>query len=174
MSTSDDSARALQEILRESERAVDGSLRALEEFDDKVEQMLTLAVAVLGGGLAIAGFTVSRPTSTSLSALVALSCGVTLSLGAGASFLSAYLRPADGGFASGTPHPRWLAERARSEDLDLAEHLVAVILTLSVAFETNVSMVVRGSKALRLGVRALLAAVAAFAGAVMFLVGGAQ
>lgn len=46
------SGEILPEILREAERALDHSLRALEELDDKSEQLIALAMATVGAELA--------------------------------------------------------------------------------------------------------------------------
>ena len=48
--------------MRQMERYVDHQIRAAEELDDKTEQLLTLAIAGIGGGIALSYFVPPAPT----------------------------------------------------------------------------------------------------------------
>lgn len=60
----------LREMLREMERVIDHQIRALEEQDDKSEQLIRLVIAALAGGIALGSFLVRGSPKPSVGILV--------------------------------------------------------------------------------------------------------
>lgn len=116
----------LREMLREAERDIDHQIRAIEEEDDKTEQSLALAVAVLAGALALASLVagqgrIDRPF------LLATAGGAALNILALLRLLDAYAGLRQTRSVHVGPRLDWLAEKVRDSGWGFADHLSSLI-----------------------------------------------
>lgn len=145
----------LAEMLREAERVVDRILRITEEQDDKSEQAIALAVATLGGGLALATFGVTRGQVGAV-ALAALALAAALNLAALRQLIDAYLGLASGVSLQLGPHPGWLAERSNDAQWTIESHVAAVLKAHERDIRTNLAALERVARRRRVGLKLVL------------------
>jgi hypothetical protein len=155
----DPRAALLVEMVREAERVLDRVLRSMEEQDDKTEQGIALAIATLGGGLAIASLSeAARPIL-----LAAIGVGAALNLAAVAGFLDAYV-----GISGGVPlclalDPRWLVDTAADDTWSLERHLEALVGAYGEAIRANVRALALVAQRRKRALTWLMASVAVYA-----------
>lgn len=115
-------------MLREAERVIDHQVRALEELDDKSEQMITVTIAALAGGVAM-GLLLAQESLGLSSPAATLSLGLAgaLNLLALGMFLFAYLGGTAHTEVEVGPSIRWLVEKSNDETWDEPTHLVSAI-----------------------------------------------
>ncbi|MBI4393565.1 MAG: hypothetical protein HY556_07195 [Euryarchaeota archaeon] len=165
--------RRLGEVIRQMERYVDHQITVAEELDDKIEQLLALAVASFGGGLALL---LSQPTAlvggdpilTPSAALLVLSLVVNLI--SASLFLDAYvgILPARAPQIGPGADPAWLAEVALEPRWTMAHIQFSTIKGLKDRATENQGELVRVGSLRRLGLVALFVSLFLY-GVVIFL-----
>ena len=162
----------LAEMLREAERAVDQQLKVLEELDDKSEQLLAVALATLGSGLALVTFASGREAlllDPSFRGLVGLA--IVSNLCALLAVLRGYVGAGQGRERFAGPSPRWLKEKANLSDWTMERHQVTVIGGFADWFDHNAALMDAQRRTHRLGVLVLAVAVLLYAWAGIYVLG---
>lgn len=155
-------APLLAEMLSEAERVLDHQVHALEELDDKVEQLLALSVAVLLGAFALAAFLAERAGAWRLYA-AGLSGGGLWNVAAIVRFARAYGVVDREVETQAGPDTYWLVERARDPAWSADAHLPQVLGAVHNRIEANGEMAAFVSQERADGLRWLLAALVVYA-----------
>jgi hypothetical protein len=158
----------LREMVREAERLVDHQLQAMEELDNKSEQMIKLSVALLAGGAALAGFTIRHLVAYAGGAfLAALGVAATLNGTAIVSFVASYVGLRHQTDAHVGPHPRWLKQKPVDEGWTLALHVGSLIQGYADYSDHNVGRMRTSARRRVRGLALLAAALIGYASAVV-------
>jgi hypothetical protein len=160
----------LAEMLREAERVADRILRMTEEQDDKSEQTIALGVAILGGGVGLAGLAAGRADLDG-AALAALALAGSANLVALHRFLGAYVGARGASSLHLGPDPAWLAERARQPEWSARFHILAVLEGHASDIEVNRRAIANVVRRRRSGLQLLLFALGCYALCAFYIVG---
>lgn len=174
--TPDDEPRAvvpvdLRELLREAERVIDHQIRALGDLDRKSEQMITLGVAALGGGLAI-GLLLVREASGPVGPFVVILLAALANLVALAMFVNAYVgapRPSE---AHVGPSLNWLQQKANDPDWTGERHYISVLADHATYGGHNLGMMKHAARWRRQGLAWLGGALIGYLASLVFILGG--
>lgn len=149
--------RFLARLVRQSERAIDHQVRALEELDDKIERMMTIAVSAIGVALALATVVFQAPTLAPGPAFEgSLLAGIVLNLAALLSLYDGYvglLRRIE--FHVG-PRPDTWNRRLKDASWNEEAFLRGMLASSAEYFRFNARTETRKQAARRLGVYLLL------------------
>lgn len=150
-------------MLRESERTIDQQVRAMEELDDKSEHMLTLGVAALGGGAALATFAIANARlSVDAVFLAGVFIAGSLNLLALLLLSASYI-----GFRQHIerhvgPRLAWIAEKSNDATWRLLDHYLSLVMDYPSYEDWNAKRMAASAKKRRYGLNALLLAVLAY------------
>lgn len=150
-------------MLREQERVIDHQVRALEEQDDRSEQMIRLGIAALAGGIALGSLLVRGSTAPSGRILASLAIAAVLNLASIVLVVHAYVgfrRHSEGHVG---PDPGWIAEKAMDGSWTLEEHLLSLIVDHPRYSDHNMTVMNRIADRRRKGVYLLLSSLLAYA-----------
>lgn len=170
----EESVRRLAEMLREAERALDHQVRALEEQDDKSEQLITLGVAAIGGGLALALIALREPSRPGgLPGPVLFGAASLFNLVAIAMFLNSYI-----GFfrhveAHVGPSLDWLKDKSNDPEWSLANHYVSLLSDTANYAKHNLARMLHSTRWRRRGLYWLSASISGYLAASLLIRGGA-
>lgn len=153
----------VREVIRLQERAVDNQVRALEEHDDRTEQMLKIAISALAGGLAIGAFLAERLGGPALGLLVPLSAGGIANLIGIAYFLRSYGALVEEITVDVGPSPTWLADTPVRQRWDAPTLKEATVHGYSAYYRRNQTVVEFNERQRRGGTRWIGLAVALYA-----------
>ena len=170
----DPDAPILAELTRESERIIDIQVRAFERAEDRSDRLMSLSLAVLGGGLSVGAFVAAGdPRWARYAALSLVVLGVILNL---ASFLL-FLRASPGLLEHHDVRPgpslSVLARRAGNETWVLADHYQVYIDAMAECHIENLANLARAVIGRQRGLRLVLCAIGAYALA-LFLIAGSS
>jgi hypothetical protein len=159
----------LRESLREAERVLDHQMEALQEVDDKAEQVLAVTLATTGGGLAFFAYASAKvDPGRSFGFILVFAVGFAANVLAAAAFLSGYLGFVNPTVVQAGPAPAWIAQRTTDPSWSERDHLRSVIAGHARYFANN-ERIFRQVRAWTLGGFALLAlAVVCYAGAAFY------
>lgn len=167
-----ESLTLLAEMLRESERILDHQVKALEELDDKSEQMLGLGVALLGGGVAFGVLvTTSNALAVNSTFIGLLASAGLLNVAALAFFVGSYI-----GFVRHTevhvgPSLAWIRDKSNEASWSLMDHYLSVLFDIPSYYDWNNRKSVAAARRRQVGVYVLLVAVALYGIAFLFILG---
>jgi len=164
----------LAELAREAERIIDVQLRAFERAEDRSDRLMSVSLAVLGGGLSVGAFVSAGDLP--LTRDVALSLVVVGAAFNLASFLL-FLRASPGLLehhdARPGPAPSVLARRAANKTWGLADHYQVLIDAMAECHVENLANLAHALIARKRGLRLVLCAIGSYAFA-LFLIAGSS
>ena len=169
---SDDDAR-LAELLRQQERYIDHQLRRHEELLDQIEQLLSLAVALGGGGVALlrwtAGYAAAGRGWLDLTVVVAVTVGLASAFVAALVLLDLYigLTARRAPRIEAGPDPGWVREIAGNRAWNLQHVRHAIIRGLDERVARNRVRPARLGRRRRASVLGLLVAVGTYGIAIL-------
>lgn len=146
----------LESILRQMERYVDHQVRAVEELDDKIEQLLAIDLLLLGLGITLLDRAVGRslvdPGAPSLVLTGPLVVGFLAVVGSMILLIRGYVGVGSsrGPRHQAGPDPGWLAQAAEEEGWTRSHFLHGLIKGYERWAEDNeneISRIVRGRRA---------------------------
>lgn len=162
----------LAEMVREAERVLDHQVRAAERLDERSQQGVALATAALGGALALGSLVAgSAPRSADHLFLPLLAGGGVLNLFALFQLLQAHAGLREGGTLRVAPGLAWLDSKAGQRTWTLLLHLRSVIAGARAYEEYNRRALLETAARRRRGLAALLASLAVYAAAYLYVFG---
>lgn len=154
----------LAEMLREAEKIVDHQVQAIEEMDDKAEQMIGIGIGTLGGGLALAAFLADRTGVTGIVApYSAVAIPLSLSVAAILFFLESYIGILNPRSAAVGPDLRWIREKSNDSGWGLKDHYLSVLAAYPNFYDANMKKMEHSVTWRRRGLFVLMIAVASYA-----------
>ena len=168
----------LAELARETERILDLQVKAFERAEDKSDRLISLSLAVLGGGLSLATLALAlalalggRGSWREAVGLGPMSLGAAFNLGSLVLFLRASPGLLEHHDVRLGPAPSALARRALDKTWELADHYLNFIDAMADCHVENLANLARAVTARQRGLRLLLCAIGAYALAVLFIAG---
>lgn len=161
------------EISRQMERFVDHQIRASEELDDKIEVLLSLALTLTGGGVAL--LRLSAPPEARFFTAAPIALGIVLASSSAILLLHGYI----GVTRRSAPRihpgadPEWLAGIAGDPSWSLAHLHHATIKGFGLRAEENERESARIGTLRRVAIYLALAALLAYAVGTFMTLGGA-
>jgi hypothetical protein len=159
----------LREMLREAEGVLDQQLHALDELDDKTEQLLAVGVATAGAGIALFAFLAQRGGGVGLAAQAGWMASFASNLAALLAFLQAYVGFGARRLPKAGPSLSWLAEKANDAAWSLEAHVASVVAAYPEYFRNNDRVLVRQGRAQQIGLALLTASVLSYAGVAFYV-----
>lgn len=162
----------LEALLHDAERVIDHQVQAVEELDDKSEHMIGLAVALLGGGLSLALFAVSRNNIHPNVWFFWMLLGAgAVNLVAIVAFLESYI-----GFRRGVevhvgPSLSWIQAKAQDETWGVPSHYLSLLSDegYPAYYKFNLAKMLHSAGARRFGLFTLAGAVLLYTVALVYL-----
>lgn len=130
-------------MVREAERVIDGQLKAIEELDDKGENMIRLAVLGAILGLTMGSLTASNFHDKGVLAIWAIAiigAGVVAALASLYVLVHSYASLGGERNAGGNPDVTDLPRRHRTKNMDLEIHFDGLLDGYAEAFQKNVCL----------------------------------
>lgn len=149
----------LREMVRESERVIDGQLKAIEELDDKGEAAIRVAVLALVFGFSMGAFVVQTnetPWILRFWTIMVVGTGIILNLVALALIVHSYSSLSGRRDAQTTPDITALPKRHKTPLMDLEIHFEGLIEGYGNAQKANHAHMETVTKWRRIGLRTLL------------------
>jgi hypothetical protein len=160
----------LAELVRESERVVDWQVKAFERAEDKSDRLMSLALAVLGGGLAIGAIVnADGPPAYGAIALGLVAGAACLNLTSLVFFLRASPGLLEQHDVRPGPAPRALSRRSLDNTWTLEDHYLDFLRSMADCHIENAANLARAVLGRRRGLRLLLCAIAAYALALLLI-----
>lgn len=165
-----DDETLLREMLREAERVLDQQLHALDEMDDKTEQLLAVGVATAGAGIALFAFLAQHGgNGVGPAAQGGWAGAFALNLAALLAFLQAYVGFGARRLPKAGPSPSWIAEKLDDAAWSTRTHVASVVAAYPDYFRDNARVMVREGRAQRVGLALLTFAVLVYAGVAFYV-----
>ncbi len=162
----------LREMVREWERLIDHPVQAMAELNDKAEQMIKLAVALLAAGITLAGYVIQTlPDLVEPWFGVGILAGIVLNLSSIAQFLRAYAGAGPHGELHIGPHPAWMMDKTKESDWTLYRHLGSIVRSYGKYSDVNVGKMRDSAVRRTTGLAVMALAATAYAASMSFILG---
>jgi hypothetical protein len=165
----DDDLALLAEMVREAERVIDHQVRAKEAIDAKSQNALTVAIAALGGGLALGSLVLTRGAPTDAFFLAAIAAGGGLNLGSVLVLLDAYMGLRLRRELAIGPSVAALSERALRDDWTWMDHGTTLLASLAEQYDQNGRAIEAAVARRREGLLLLVGSLAAYVVSMVYI-----